>query len=43
MNVANTAQNLNPQYVWGGDALTLDGADQVWIDHNKVKHLDHVV
>ncbi|KAA8650411.1 hypothetical protein EYZ11_003359 [Aspergillus tanneri] len=27
--------NLNPQYVWGGDALTLDDAEQVWIDHNK--------
>ncbi|KAF7549360.1 hypothetical protein G7Z17_g6424 [Cylindrodendrum hubeiense] len=27
--------NLNPQYVWGGDAITLDGADKVWIDHNK--------
>lgn len=26
---------LNPQYVWGGDAITLDGADLVWIDHNK--------
>ncbi|KAL2131843.1 hypothetical protein VTI74DRAFT_4557 [Chaetomium olivicolor] len=25
--------NLNPQYVWGGDAITLDGADMVWIDH----------
>jgi pectin lyase len=24
---------LNPQYVWGGDAITLDGADMVWIDH----------
>ncbi|KAH7329599.1 polysaccharide lyase family 1 protein [Stachybotrys elegans] len=24
--------NLNPQYVWGGDAITLDGADMVWID-----------
>lgn len=24
---------LNPQYVWGGDAITLDGSDQVWIDH----------
>jgi pectin lyase len=23
---------LNPQYVWGGDAITLDGADMVWID-----------
>ncbi|KAB8269003.1 pectin lyase fold/virulence factor [Aspergillus minisclerotigenes] len=27
--------DLNPQYVWGGDALTLDGTDNVWIDHNK--------
>ncbi|KAE8142978.1 putative pectin lyase E [Aspergillus pseudotamarii] len=27
--------DLNPQYVWGGDAITLTGADQVWIDHNK--------
>ncbi|PYH78618.1 pectin lyase-like protein [Aspergillus uvarum CBS 121591] len=27
--------DLNPEYVWGGDALTLDGADKVWIDHNK--------
>ncbi|KAB8075475.1 pectin lyase fold/virulence factor [Aspergillus leporis] len=27
--------NLNPQYVWGGDALTLDGTDYVWVDHNK--------
>lgn len=27
--------DLNPQYVWGGDAITLDGADRVWIDHNK--------
>ncbi|KAI0405525.1 pectin lyase-like protein [Xylaria palmicola] len=27
--------NINPQYVWGGDALTLDDADGIWIDHNK--------
>lgn len=27
---------LNPHYVWGGDAITLDGADMVWIDHVKV-------
>ncbi|KAI1847574.1 hypothetical protein JX266_006426 [Neoarthrinium moseri] len=26
---------LNSQYVWGGDAITLDGADKVWIDHCK--------
>lgn len=25
--------DLNPQYVWGGDALTFSGADTVWIDH----------
>jgi pectin lyase len=24
---------LNPQYVWGGDAITLEGSDLVWIDH----------
>ncbi|CAG8975053.1 hypothetical protein HYALB_00011832 [Hymenoscyphus albidus] len=24
--------NINPKYVWGGDAITIDGADQVWID-----------
>lgn len=24
--------NLNPQYVWGGDAITLSGSDLVWID-----------
>ncbi|KAK7756919.1 putative pectin lyase F-1 [Diatrype stigma] len=27
--------NLNPEYVWGGDAITLDDADGIWIDHNK--------
>ncbi|KAK4109244.1 polysaccharide lyase family 1 protein [Canariomyces notabilis] len=25
--------NLNPQYVWGGDAITIDNADLIWIDH----------
>ncbi|KAL6915207.1 hypothetical protein FSST1_012967 [Fusarium sambucinum] len=25
--------NLNPQYVWGGDAIALDNTDLVWIDH----------
>ncbi|KAI8166511.1 putative pectin lyase F-1 [Colletotrichum sp. SAR 10_70] len=28
--------NLNPQYVWGGDAITLDGSDRIWIDHCKI-------
>jgi pectin lyase len=27
---------LNPQYIWGGDAITLAGADLVWIDHVKI-------
>ncbi|KAI1342810.1 pectate lyase a [Xylariaceae sp. FL0016] len=27
--------DLNPQYVWGGDAITLDNTDLVWIDHVK--------
>ncbi|KAL4947446.1 pectin lyase fold/virulence factor [Aspergillus filifer] len=26
---------LNPEYVWGGDIITLDDCDMVWIDHNK--------
>ncbi|PSR91967.1 pectin lyase fold/virulence factor [Coniella lustricola] len=25
--------NLNPKYVWGGDAITLNDCDLVWIDH----------
>ncbi|KAF1928767.1 polysaccharide lyase family 1 protein [Didymella exigua CBS 183.55] len=24
---------INPKYVWGGDAITINGADLVWIDH----------
>lgn len=30
-NVAFT--DINPKYVWGGDAITLDDTDMVWIDH----------
>ncbi|PWY65731.1 pectin lyase 1 precursor [Aspergillus heteromorphus CBS 117.55] len=30
-NIAIT--DINPQYVWGGDAITVDDADLVWIDH----------
>ncbi|PSR80665.1 putative pectin lyase A [Coniella lustricola] len=30
-NVAFT--EINPKYVWGGDAITLDGTDMIWIDH----------
>lgn len=28
---------INPKYVWGGDGITLDGTDMVWIDHVKVR------
>lgn len=30
-----TITSINPQVVWGGDALTIDEADGVWVDHNK--------
>lgn len=30
-----TITDINPQIVWGGDAITLDDADKVWIDHNR--------
>ncbi|KAL4924523.1 polysaccharide lyase family 1 protein [Aspergillus undulatus] len=30
-NIAIT--DINPQYVWGGDAITLNNVDLVWIDH----------
>ncbi|KAI9745096.1 MAG: hypothetical protein M1818_001374 [Claussenomyces sp. TS43310] len=43
LRVANGAQNviiqnvhityLNPQYIWGGDAITVAGSDLIWIDH----------
>lgn len=29
-------QELNPQFVWGGDAITLGGTDKAWIDHCKL-------
>ncbi|KAF4555488.1 Pectate lyase-like protein 11 [Elsinoe fawcettii] len=31
--------NLNPQYIWGGDALNLQGNDGVWIDHCKISRV----
>ncbi|KAL2858578.1 putative pectin lyase A [Aspergillus pseudoustus] len=30
-NIAIT--DINPKYVWGGDAITLNNCDLVWIDH----------
>nr|XP_036587946.1 Pectin lyase 2 [Colletotrichum truncatum]KAF6799087.1 Pectin lyase 2 [Colletotrichum truncatum] len=37
--------NLNPQYVWGGDAISLDNSDLVWIDHVKTSLIgrQHIV
>ncbi|WP_282371787.1 polysaccharide lyase family 1 protein [Pseudomonas sp. PS02290] len=29
-----TISDINPRVVWGGDALTLDNTDGVWIDHD---------
>lgn len=28
---------LNNKYVWGGDAISFDGADMIWIDHVTVR------
>lgn len=38
-------QELNPQYVWGGDAIALDNADLVWIDRVTTYHIgrQHIV
>lgn len=30
---------INPQYVWGGDALSIAGADMIWIDHVKTSRI----
>ncbi|KAG8946400.1 hypothetical protein FRC04_011846 [Tulasnella sp. 424] len=26
--------DINPQYVWGGDAIQIAGSSKIWIDHN---------
>jgi pectin lyase len=26
--------DINPQFIWGGDAVTINDASNVWIDHN---------
>lgn len=31
-----TISDINAQTVWGGDALTIDEADGVWFDHNRI-------
>jgi pectate lyase len=35
--------DLNPKYVWGGDALTFDGSSLIWIDHVEVCFLPSFV
>ncbi|CAE6482269.1 unnamed protein product [Rhizoctonia solani] len=29
--------NINAEYVWGGDAIAIDGGKNIWIDHNYFK------
>jgi pectate lyase len=30
-----TISDINAQVVWGGDGITMDNVDRVWIDHNR--------
>ncbi|CAE7078844.1 unnamed protein product [Rhizoctonia solani] len=30
---------LNPRFVWGGDAITIDGGSNIWIDHNYIQNI----
>ncbi|KAI9176136.1 hypothetical protein H9P43_006501 [Blastocladiella emersonii ATCC 22665] len=32
-------RDLNPQYIWGGDALAIARGDLVWIDHNTISEI----
>lgn len=36
-NVAIT--HLNPQYVWGGDAIVMSDTNQIWVDHVTTSNL----
>ncbi|KAG9964317.1 polysaccharide lyase family 1 protein, partial [Aureobasidium melanogenum] len=42
-NIAIT--DINPHYVWGGDAITLAGTDMIWIDHVTTQRIarQHIV
>jgi len=31
-----TITDINPELIWGGDAISLNGASDVWIDHNRI-------
>ncbi|OBW68851.1 MAG: P-loop containing nucleoside triphosphate hydrolase protein [Aureobasidium pullulans] len=37
--------DINPHYVWGGDAITLAGTDMIWIDHVTTQRIarQHIV
>jgi pectate lyase len=28
--------DINPEYIWGGDAIYMNGCDNIWIDHVKI-------
>ncbi|CAD6446183.1 f3ea311f-f9bb-4baf-a530-39c638dff0e1-CDS [Sclerotinia trifoliorum] len=30
---------MNPKYIWGGDAISVDGTDLLWIDHVKISRI----
>ncbi|KAF8159851.1 pectin lyase fold/virulence factor [Crassisporium funariophilum] len=30
---------INPQFVWGGDAIQIDGGSKIWIDHNTIQYI----
>jgi hypothetical protein len=36
---------INPEFVWGGDGITIDDADMIWIDHVKTSLIgrQHIV
>ncbi|KAG4034565.1 hypothetical protein MFRU_003g05230 [Monilinia fructicola] len=38
-------EEINPKYVWGGDAITINNADLIWIDHVTTYHIarQHIV
>ncbi|KAF9461094.1 putative pectin lyase precursor [Collybia nuda] len=31
--------DINAQFVWGGDAIQIDGGSRIWIDHNTFQHI----
>ncbi|QSZ28838.1 hypothetical protein DSL72_003343 [Monilinia vaccinii-corymbosi] len=38
-------EEINPKHVWGGDAITINDADMIWIDHVTTYHIarQHIV